>query len=104
MAGPSVIVTCPQCEQTSTATIPEDRCVFFYECPACHTMLKPKRGDCCVFCSYGDRRCPSVECRSASPDVAVIESRTAPSAPTRVSQSDVKGWSTQVSASDLHCA
>jgi hypothetical protein len=34
---------------------------FFYECPACHVTLKPKPGDCCVFCSYGDKRYPPVQ-------------------------------------------
>lgn len=29
-----------------------DRCVFFYDCRGCGKTLKPKEGDCCVFCSY----------------------------------------------------
>lgn len=33
--------------------MPTDACQFFYECERCNTVLSPKVGDCCVFCSYG---------------------------------------------------
>ncbi|WP_419183071.1 GDCCVxC domain-containing (seleno)protein [Pseudomonas aeruginosa] len=26
--------------------MPVDSCQFFYECPVCHELLKPKPGDC----------------------------------------------------------
>ncbi|MGZ0079886.1 GDCCVxC domain-containing (seleno)protein [Methylomonas sp. LW13] len=34
--------------------VPQNRdhahaCQWFYECQGCHTLLKPKPGDCCVF-------------------------------------------------------
>jgi hypothetical protein len=51
-------LTCPQCGFRATETMPTDACLYFYECPACKGLLKPKTGDCCVFCSYGDVRCP----------------------------------------------
>jgi hypothetical protein len=38
--------------------MPTNACVYFYECPACGTLLKPKPGDRCVFCSYGPEPCP----------------------------------------------
>ena len=34
---------------------------FFYECTGCGTKLKPKPGDCCVFCSYGSVPCPPIQ-------------------------------------------
>jgi hypothetical protein len=37
--------------------MPLDSCVFFWECEGCKTMLKPLKGDCCVFCSYGSVVC-----------------------------------------------
>jgi hypothetical protein len=49
---------CPNCGKESTETMPTDACQFFYECPACKTVLRPKPGDCCVFCSYGTNPCP----------------------------------------------
>lgn len=52
-------LTCPVCGFSKTETMPMEACVRFYECPNCHTLLRPKVGDCCVFCSYGDVKCPS---------------------------------------------
>jgi hypothetical protein len=51
-------ITCPKCGHSEIETMPTDACTFFYECTTCHTLLKPKPGDCCVFCSYGSVRCP----------------------------------------------
>lgn len=53
------ILTCPDCGAQNTEEIPIDACLFFYDCPSCSASLKPKSGDCCVFCSYGDHPCPS---------------------------------------------
>lgn len=52
-------LTCPNCGHQKGEVMPTDACVFFYECTGCKTMLKPLPGDCCVFCSYGSRQCPS---------------------------------------------
>ncbi|WMC12201.1 GDCCVxC domain-containing (seleno)protein [Oceanimonas pelagia] len=54
-------VTCPKCGHRETETMPEDACQYFYECKNCKAMLKPRHGDCCVFCSYGDTPCPPVQ-------------------------------------------
>lgn len=51
-------ITCPNCGSVTSATMPGDACVFFFECPSCRTLLRPLPGDCCVFCSYGDHECP----------------------------------------------
>jgi hypothetical protein len=44
-------------------TMPTDACQYVYDCPACGAVLKPKPGDCCVFCSYADTPCPPVQSR-----------------------------------------
>jgi hypothetical protein len=54
-------LTCPVCGYRKTETMPRDACQWFYECQGCHALLKPKPGDCCVFCSYGSVACPSVQ-------------------------------------------
>lgn len=54
-------LTCPQCGHSSTETMPTDSCQFFYECTKCKALLKPLEGDCCVFCSYGETKCPPVQ-------------------------------------------
>lgn len=68
MADVNVRLTCPRCGTTSAETMPTDRCVYFHECPNCRSIIKPKPGDCCVFCSYGDKRCPFVQNDVPCPD------------------------------------
>lgn len=51
-------ITCPECNFKKTETMPTDQCQWFYECKSCKAVLKPKEGDCCVYCSYGDFVCP----------------------------------------------
>jgi hypothetical protein len=41
--------------------MPEDACLYFYECEGCGARLTPKAGDCCVFCSYGSVPCPPIQ-------------------------------------------
>ena len=54
-------LTCPECGHQKTETMPIDACLFYYECEGCKTVLKPLRGDCCVFCSYGTVACPPIQ-------------------------------------------
>ena len=54
-------LTCPHCDVTRDEVMPEDACQFFYDCAACGAVLRPKPGDCCVFCSYGSVPCPPVQ-------------------------------------------
>ncbi len=51
-------ITCPVCGHRKTETMPTDACQWFYDCDNCRTLLKPKPGDCCVFCSFGTVACP----------------------------------------------
>ncbi len=57
-------LTCPECGHVKAETMPTDACQWFYECENCKTMLRPKAGDCCVFCSYGTNRCPPIQANS----------------------------------------
>ena len=54
-------ITCPKCGYQKEETMSTDACQWFYECESCKTLLKPLHGDCCVFCSYGDVKCPSMQ-------------------------------------------
>lgn len=54
-------LTCPQCGHRQTETMAENACQFFWQCPACGQLHRPREGDCCVFCSYGDVACPPVQ-------------------------------------------
>lgn len=64
-------LTCPECGTARHETMPQDACQWFYDCTSCGAVLRPKPGDCCVFCSYGDRPCPPIQagdgcCRGAA--------------------------------------
>ena len=54
-------ITCPECGHAAEETMPVDACQWFYECRNCGAVLKPKPGDCCVFCSWGTVPCPPVQ-------------------------------------------
>ena len=51
-------ISCPVCAYAQTETMPTDACQVRYQCLHCGEVLKPKSGDCCVFCSYGSQPCP----------------------------------------------
>ncbi|MCK6512136.1 hypothetical protein L6R29_19555 [Myxococcota bacterium] len=55
------VITCPSCGKSQLETMPTDSCQFFYECSGCKTVLRPKQGHCCVYCSYGSVPCPSIQ-------------------------------------------
>ena len=58
-------ITCPECGFRRVEVMPTDTCQFFYECSECKAILRPKLGDCCVFCSYGSAKCPSKQTGNA---------------------------------------
>lgn len=52
------ILTCPKCGHTQEGIIPTTACVPFYKCQGCQKIIESQGGDCCVFCSYADTKCP----------------------------------------------
>lgn len=54
-------ITCPNCGHQKEEIMPTNACQYFYECESCKEILKPKQGDCCVFCSYGTVACPPIQ-------------------------------------------
>lgn len=59
-------ITCPVCGHARAELMPTDACQWFYECELCKTVLRPKTGDCCVFCSYGSNKCPPIQAQQVS--------------------------------------
>lgn len=55
------VITCPYCGYQKEESMPLDSCQFFYTCEGCDKLLKPKSGDCCVYCSYGSVKCPPIQ-------------------------------------------
>ena len=54
-------LVCPSCGHRESETMHEGVRQYFYKCKACGKVLKPMRGDCCVFCSYADVPCPDTQ-------------------------------------------
>lgn len=52
------VFTCPVCGKRSRDQMPTDASVCRYRCTKCNAMITPIPGRCCIYCSYGDRRCP----------------------------------------------
>ena len=55
------VITCPECGFAKQEVMPVDACQFYYECAGCKTLLRPKPGDCCGFCSFGSVVCPPIQ-------------------------------------------
>lgn len=54
-------LTCPECGHRETLTMPDNYCLWYHECSGCGRLLRPRPGDCCVFCSYGTVPCPPIQ-------------------------------------------
>ena len=54
-------ITCPECGHNKIEEMPTNACQWFYECESCKVLLKPLKGDCCVYCSYGTVKCPPIQ-------------------------------------------
>ncbi|PKP29903.1 MAG: hypothetical protein CVU00_14170 [Bacteroidetes bacterium HGW-Bacteroidetes-17] len=55
------VIICPNCGDKKEETMPIHACQYFFECKNCKIILKPKQGDCCVYCSYGTVKCLPVQ-------------------------------------------
>jgi len=55
------VITCPHCGEAKHETMPTDACQWYYECTGCGRLLRPRAGDCCVYCSDGTVSCPPVQ-------------------------------------------
>jgi hypothetical protein len=74
MSEPAVLsstLTCPTCGGQEVLTMPTDACVFFHPCRQCDVLLRPRDGDCCVFCSYGSVVCPPMQ--SGGPGCCAVD-------------------------------
>jgi hypothetical protein len=55
------VITCPECGHSATETMPTDACQYIYNCKGCGHRMKPVKGKCCVYCSYGSVPCPPIQ-------------------------------------------
>jgi len=71
-------LTCPECGHVSVETMPTDACRFFHRCAGCGTLLRPRPGDCCVYCSYGDAPCSPMQAAPVADACGTLPEETYP--------------------------
>lgn len=55
------IIRCPHCGHEEAEIMPTESCTIVYDCRGCGARIIPKPDSCCVFCSFGNVRCPPVQ-------------------------------------------
>jgi hypothetical protein len=55
------VVTCPVCKTQVQETMVSETLKLIYHCPVCLTWLSPKKGDHCIYESYGSVNCPPIQ-------------------------------------------
>jgi amino-acid N-acetyltransferase len=71
-------LTCPSCGSGFVKAMPLDASLCLLRCPSCGAGMRPRPGDCCVFCSFGDVPCPprqTVVDRAREGDAPAIRAR-----------------------------
>jgi len=54
-------MACPYCDATYDVEMPTDYCQIAMVCEICGRTIVHKHGDCCVFCSYANKKCPPMQ-------------------------------------------
>jgi len=58
------VVTCPVCKTRVQETMVSETPKLIYHCPVCLTWLSPKKGDHCIYDSYGSVHCPPIQVKN----------------------------------------
>jgi hypothetical protein len=60
----SCVITCPSCKTKVKAAMGSENLKRVYHCPACLVWLSPKKGDHCIYDSYGSVKCPAMQLKA----------------------------------------
>lgn len=52
-------LTCPECGTKQKGEMLEAAYSYAYQCNGCSEIIEKKTDSCCVYCSYGEVKCPS---------------------------------------------
>lgn len=52
-------LTCPECGTKQKGEMLEAAYSYAYQCNGCSEIIEKKNDSCCVYCSYGEVKCPS---------------------------------------------
>jgi len=58
MTDTKAILSCPHCLFSQEVEMPTNYYQIVFHCKKCGKAITPKKGECCVFCSYADKKCP----------------------------------------------
>jgi hypothetical protein len=58
------VITCPVCKTKVQETMSSETPKRVYHCPVCLTWLSPKKGDHCIYDSYGSVNCPPLQIKA----------------------------------------
>ncbi len=58
------VLTCPCCQHKSQEKMSSENLKRIYHCPICLAWLSTKKGDHCIYDSYGSVRCPAIQIRT----------------------------------------
>jgi len=54
----SVLLKCPHCEKKSKALVSIENCPQSFVCPKCNKTVQNSVAQCCVICSFSNKKCP----------------------------------------------
>ncbi|WP_363317791.1 GDCCVxC domain-containing (seleno)protein [uncultured Amphritea sp.] len=54
-------MTCPSCGKQDIRAMPLNSLEHLFTCKHCGVNHSEKPGSCCVFCSYGIEKCPTIQ-------------------------------------------
>lgn len=52
------VLRCPFCLGEELLRMPENFCEILRPCRFCRRIIRPRPGDCCVYCSFATVPCP----------------------------------------------
>ena len=52
-------LTCPNCGATQTVKMLALEVCSVYQCNTCKEIIQAHTNECCVYCEYGEVKCPS---------------------------------------------
>lgn len=52
-------LTCPECASQQSAEMLDTGHSYAYQCDNCLEIIEKKEDSCCVYCSYGEVKCPT---------------------------------------------
>jgi hypothetical protein len=58
------VVTCPGCNKKVGEKMSSESVKRVFHCPSCLAWLSPKKGDHCIYDSYGSVKCPAMQLKA----------------------------------------